>query len=30
VATNATDAARLHQGAIILDSFYDAFASRRK
>jgi len=30
VATNAKDAMRLRQGAVILDSFYDAFTSRRK
>ena len=30
VAANGKDTARLRQGAVILDSFYDAFASRRK
>jgi hypothetical protein len=30
VATNTKDAMRLRQGAVILDSFYDAFTSRRK
>ena len=30
VAANAKDAARLGQGAVILNSFYDAFAFRRK